>query len=402
MIIVIAGCATGFWYYWALRGYFTWDEWEFWKQRASLGGADYFLKPYNGSLNAGLFAIWGLIDARFGARSYIPYVTVNAVFFFCSLGLVGKLAKTLGLRSVTVVCFVAVVGLNPVAHGNFWGGWQLAWNAAKCFGLITMLLGWRQHWLPALAAFFSSCLAICFAPPGVVLVLGAMYISFKRKFYRHTVAVGCSLALYGFWYVSWQTAASSFAPHRGVPFMVIGIVTSFSEIFALSQATFIGWSVGGFLVYRSILPPHHRSPLAERPEPAKLTLLILLLWWAMLAVSRSDLAFDPQTAGAFLPTTPRYVDVALPFALLAVVLTFRGTTRHKAWAVATVSILAIPMILIGSKRGLQQEKYASGIKNSINQIACGAEPAQPLGGFGTPSKHLILNLVKTQKLVCDD
>jgi|GEM_PF-995827 len=368
------------------RTYFLSDEWLWITQRRGTTVGT-FLDPYNGHLSLVPIAIYKVLFATAGLRSYVSY---RLVIIAAHLGgglLVYVYAKRRVGEAAGLLAASLILVFGPGWEDILWP-FQIAWSVAIMAGIGALLMLDRGDRRGDLAACLLIALALASTSVGLAIALGiAVETGCKRRRLADAWIVGVPLLLYAVWWVADQQTTFYTNGWAAVRYVADSASVSLGSLLGLSGITAgnlngdpltfgapltVAAAVGGFWLWR------RRGPWAPR---AISIAVILAIFWILTGVTRSALSG---------PESPRYLYVDAIFVVLLGVELARGwTVRWQVLGVLAVIAAVIDFSNIGALRtGAGSLRYEAQVSqadvaalNLNRAYATGSSVASSLPGY---------------------
>jgi hypothetical protein len=342
LVFAALALGTGALLFHETRGTTAWfDEW-IWLLHRRTGGVGSFLDSYNGHLSVAPVAIYKLLYATAGLRTYVPYRVVLIIGHLtcCTLLFVYARRRVGGALAVVAASLLLLFG--PGWENLLWP-FQITWLLSLGGGLAALLALDRHDRRGDVAACLLLGLALASSAIGVPIALGlTVELGLGRRRWEHWWIAGVPLALYALWSIAYQhTTITAHAFVAAPGFVATGLAATFGGLAGLGGAT--GQDGSGslmtfgptLLVAALGLAGWRLIRLRAVPPRAVVLGAMALAFWGITALTRSTFAN---------PYSSRYLYVsALLLILLAVEL--GSGTRPAVWLTALIAVAAGAAVL---------------------------------------------------------
>lgn len=335
--LAVVGAGTAVFLFHETRGITVWfDEW-IWVLRRRGDSLATFLDTHNGHLSLIPVAIYKLLYATAGLRTYAPYRIVLIAGQLTCCGLLFVYARRRVGDFLALVATAVLLLFGPGWENLLWP-FQIAWLVSLAAGLGALLAIERRDRGGDLAACVLAAVSLASSGIGVPFALGlAVEIGLQRSRWRQWWIVGIPLALYALWSIGYQhTGISRHAFVAAPNFIATHVAATFGALAGLGGDT--GQDGPGtlmtfgpaLLVAALALAAWRLVRLRSVPRRVVVIATIALSFWLLTALTR---AFLPN------PYSSRYLYVsALLLILLAVEL--GAGARLAWWAQAGIAVVA--------------------------------------------------------------
>jgi len=293
---------------------FMYDEWNFVLNRWQFE-LDSFMRPHNSHASMIPAAVFFLLFRAIGLANYGVYQAVGYLtHFLVATLLLIAVSRRLGLRIALPVA-TAFLFLGTAAENTLWP-FQIGSMGSIAGCLFAMLAldstKRRAPWLVAAGLLIS----LGSAGFGVVAVAGVgVEVLLRRLDRRYWLAVVAPAALWFGWYLAYGTSEaqgenlSKVAPyvHESFAGTVAALVRA-----PLAWGFVACWILGALVATTIVRKPLHEARLVG-------LVVIVAAYWSLTALSRAQY---------WSPLGSRYVYVAAPFVLLAIVELLRNLDRR--------------------------------------------------------------------------
>jgi hypothetical protein len=354
------------------RGTTAWfDEW-IWILHRRGGSVGSFLDSYNGHLSLVPVAIYKLLWATAGLRTYVPYRALLIVGHLtcCTLLFVYAQRRVGGLLAVVAAALLLLFG--PGWENLLWP-FQITWLLSLGGGLGALLALDRHDRRGDVAACVLLALALASSGIGVPIALGVIVeLALRRRRWERWWIVGIPVALYVLWSIAYQSTTITANSLTASPnFVATGLAASFGALAGLGGNTGQDgpgslMTFGPTLLVAALALAAWRLIRLRRIPPRTVALATMLLsFWVITALTRS---------GFGNPYSSRYLYVSALLLILVAVELGRAA-RRIWWVEVTIVVVAAAAVLsnVGAIRdeagALRSEAQAAKADLGALQIA---------------------------------
>lgn len=362
------------------------DEWA-WALHRRGGSLASFLDTHDGHLSLVPVAIYKVLFATVGLRSWAPYRVIVILSHLACCTLVFAYLRRRAGEGLALVAAVILLTFGPGWEDLLWP-FQIAWNLSVAAGILALIALERRDRAGDLLACGSTAIALASSGIGIPVALGvAAELLLARGPLRRAWILAVPVALYAAWWIAYQHAGITGHGVLLAPsFMARGLAATVAALAGLSgstgfdgQGTLLSWGapLGVLAAGAAVLAVRRR-----RPGQRAISLLVIVLsFWALTAVSR--VMFGN-------PYASRYLYVSAVFTLLAAGELVAGWRLRPAviWLVTLLALAAVVSnleALRNAGRLLQYEGQATRADLAALDIARGLAPpgylAQGMPGF---------------------
>jgi hypothetical protein len=342
LALAVLALGTGVLLFHETRGITAWfDEWLWLLTRRSdsLGS---FLNSNNGHLSLVPVAIYKLLYATAGLRTYVPYriLLIVAHLACCTLVFVYALRRVGGPLAVLAAALLLLFG--PGWENLLWP-FQIAWLLSLAAGVGALLALDRHDHRGDEAACGLLVLALASSGIGVPIALGLIVeLALGRRLRSQWWIVGIPLALYALWSIAYQhTAITAHSLVAAPNFVATGLAATFGGLAGLGGTTGQDgpgnlMTFGPTLLVAGLTLAAWRLTRLRGIHPRAVVLASMLLsFWVITALTRS---------GSGNPYSSRYLYVSALLVILLAVELARGA-RPAWWLEAAVVVLGAAAVL---------------------------------------------------------
>jgi hypothetical protein len=334
--------ATGALLFYETRGITAWfDEWTWLLHRRtnSLGS---FLDSYDGHLSLVPVAIYKLLYATAGLRTYVPYRLLLIVAHLGCCTLLFLYARRRVGAWLAVIAGALLLLFGPGWENLLWP-FQITWLLSLGGGLGALLALDRRDRLGDVAACLLLALSLASSAIGVPIALGLIVeLALGRRRWRDWWIVGIPLVLYAVWSIAYQHTTITANSILSTPgFVATGLAATFGGLAGLGGST--GQDGAGtlmtfgptLLVGALVLTGWRLARLRGVSSRTIVLAVMLLLFWVIAGLTRS---------GFGNPYSSRYLYVSALFVILLAVELGRGA-RPVWWLEMAIGVLAAAAVL---------------------------------------------------------
>lgn len=406
--IVVAGV----YWYWCARGtYFIYDELEFWNQQRNSFNPSRLLEPYMGSLNAVLFLIWTILDQNLSLNHYEIYRLLPILAFCVFLWSFTILCKRLALDSIDTFMCLGILAIAGPVVGNMWGGWQLAWIISLAAGTLSLALQLTDK--PSVSKLLVTMLlsvAILSSSVGLTFLVINLFVAVAFKRARLVVGITFVGVLYGLWQLVYGADGLLASGPQLLAYFTSHLSASVMALFGMySEPSIPRAGIALFVTALIVLEIKHLGCLVQNDHERRLravhtsVLAGLLVWTALLSISRTGLAVSGITGDSFTPTSVRYVHIGFTLVLTCIATLKVARLRKVLLGTSLVLSFAFGFSFHNSQmvevRRLGNESRAALAEAVCNPLDVNVSDYD---GFGRLRYTIIRQLVNDGRLVCPD
>ncbi|HEX5587442.1 MAG TPA: hypothetical protein VFZ17_09050 [Acidimicrobiia bacterium] len=208
-IVAVAGLAAATLILYVGRGTsFFLDEWWFIARRRG-GGIDSFLDSHNGHLTAIPVAVYKILLATVGLRSYVPYRVVLVGFHLLTCALLFVYLRRRAPAVYAVAATVLMLFLGHAWEDLLWA-FQITFLLSAATGIAALLLLDRRDRAGDVGAMVAVAASIASGGIGLVFAGGVLVeLLWTRRDQRRLWIVGVPLAAYAVWQLAYGGADGS-------------------------------------------------------------------------------------------------------------------------------------------------------------------------------------------------
>ncbi len=367
-------------------------------------------RPYMGSLNFALFAVWTLINSFFGIRSYEPY-RLTALFMFAVFLLTfAHLCKKIELSLTDTLLSLGILTFAGPVVGNLWGGWQFAWLLSLATGTLSVAQQFSSRRISRnILILILVGLSVSSSSVGITFLAINAFIAWRMRNRQLVFGAACLGALYAFWTVLFSGATEVGTPPQLFAYALTHLTTSvsalfgiysYSDCFRLLIVCGLAVKFGHIAVSKRQSDDHPNSREELRALQAAFA-FGACVWAVLLSFSRASLAYSNVTGESFSPTAVRYVHIGLYLVLIIGISASSKRARRIGLAISfTLSLLV--GVSFQAKQMKVVRDLGEEVKTSIDGALCDVDQAQSadFANFGRPRLKLILNWARQGQLHC--
>lgn len=326
--------------------WFFGDEWEFLGHRGVFGAERSVWEAHTQHWSTGPILIYRALFARFGLRSYTPYVVVLLVLHVVVVHLLWRLLRQLGVDLPVATALSVVFLLLGAGAENLLWAFQIGFIGSVAFGLGALLLvnhdgrwDWRDY-----AAWFVSVAGLMFSGISVTMVTVAGLTVLMRRGVRQaalTVAVPGVVYLVWFFLIGRQNLGDdprTVDEMYGYPEYIWNGLRS-----AVEQT--VGFPGAGALIVLGLAAYLlRRAGQASGPAaPAFACALGTLLQFAVIAAGRASLGVEQSSASRYT-----YIVIALALPAFGLALSeLAGSVSGSAATPGRRIVVCLVLLMVG-------------------------------------------------------
>lgn len=227
VVIAFAGLmlATGVLLVYLTRGTSFWfDEWSWilYRRGDTVGT---FLRSYDGHLSLVPLAIYRLLFATVGLRSYVPYRLIVIVAHLLCTALVFIYARR-RVPDVLALCAASLILLFGAGWQDFIWPFQVAWLISVGAGVGALLMLDRRDRRGDVAACVLFAVSLASSALGIVIGTGLVVeVLWGRRRRRDAWIVVVPLIFYAAWWLAYQNTGHT-APLSEIPRFVVNVAAA--------------------------------------------------------------------------------------------------------------------------------------------------------------------------------
>ncbi|MET0627998.1 MAG: hypothetical protein ABW033_06030 [Acidimicrobiia bacterium] len=184
------------------------DEWWFITERRD-ASLDDFLRPHFGHLIAIPVAIYKVLFATFGLRSYQPYLIVLVAIHVLTCALLYVYLRRRGPVLYALVATILMLFLGHAWEDLIWP-FNITYLLSAATGVAALLLLDRRDRLGDVAATAALAVSISSSGMGLVFAGGVLVeLLWTRRDWRRLWIVAAPAAAYALWYVNYEVPQGS-------------------------------------------------------------------------------------------------------------------------------------------------------------------------------------------------
>lgn len=352
------------------------DEWTWIVQRRG-SGLGTLLRPHNDHLSLVPVAVYKLLFATAGLRTYTPYSLVALAAHLICGALVFVYARRRVGPYFALLAAALILLFGPGWQEFIWA-FQMAWLFTIAAGLGALLLLERRDRAGDLGACVLLGVALASAGPGVAVAIGLVVEVALRRRRRDLWIVAIPIALYALWWVIDQQRVYS-SPISAVPgFVARAAAGTMSAVTGLSQANAVtggGHYLGPgipLLVLALVLLAWRIRAMGRIPPRLLALLVMLAAFWITAGVGRAYVKAGPFVfKGSGYESRYLYVSAVL-LVLIVVEVAPRARLRTvPLWGRALAGVL-VGAILVSNLASLRHGAQAQRVEGELDRASLGA------------------------------